>query len=94
MLDYMLTRPKDAPIWGDLRAIREGWWKQRPLPVFLNHVYFGREEVVDEESGEVVDPGMDPLMEVPEEWPMPPGLTTRHASLNACSGSLKCSKAS
>jgi penicillin-binding protein 1A len=53
---------------------------------FLKHAYYGIDETVDEESGEVVDPGMEPVLEIPEEWPMLPGLTTRE--VDAKSGKL------
>ena len=31
--------PADAPIWKELRAMRESWEAMRPTPVFLNHLY-------------------------------------------------------
>lgn len=36
-----LASPLDAaaPIWTELRALRDGWRAARPAPVFLNHLY-------------------------------------------------------
>ena len=31
--------PRDADAWSELRAVAEVWEAERPLPVFLNHVY-------------------------------------------------------
>ena len=53
---------------------------------FLRHVYYGWDVQVDEETGEVTMLGTEPVLEIPEEWPMLPGLTTR--SVDSKSGKL------
>lgn len=44
---------------------------------FLKHVYYGMAASSDTETGAVRFPGLDPILEIPDEWPMLPGLTTR-----------------
>jgi 1A family penicillin-binding protein len=44
---------------------------------FLNHVYYGKDQELDEESGVVSSPAMEPMLAIPAEWPMLPQLTTR-----------------
>jgi penicillin-binding protein 1A len=53
---------------------------------FLKQVYYGREEVVDPETEEVVLPEASPVLDIPGEWPMPPQLTTRE--IDSRSGKL------
>jgi len=44
---------------------------------FLKHVYFGMEERTDATTGASLGMGMEPVLPIPPEWPMLPGLTTR-----------------
>jgi hypothetical protein len=39
VLGVVSPSPGDAPIWEELRAMRESWQALRPTPVFLNHLY-------------------------------------------------------
>ncbi|HSG47503.1 MAG TPA: penicillin-binding transpeptidase domain-containing protein, partial [Longimicrobiales bacterium] len=44
---------------------------------FLDHVYYGMEEQADTASGAIRFPELEPALEIPQEWPMLSGLTTR-----------------
>jgi len=59
-----------APVWGR----------------FMKHVYYGMEDAVEEGETAPPDYFTEPLLDIPSEWPMVPGLTTRE--VDAKSGLL------